>query len=105
MSDKEQEVPDEEDWMKYANAGFGQTDYTLWDDAEATTENTAKPIDDGDMDDGDMEDAAQLTTHVEEIPRAPSPAGHKHLVRIGTCDHCLGRIGGKKIVHLKISGN
>jgi len=97
MSDKEQEEPDEEDWMKYANAGFGKTDYTLWDDAEATTENTAQPIDDGHMDDGEMGDAAQLTTHVEEIPRAPSPAGHKHLVRIGTCDHCLGRIGGKKM--------
>ena len=25
----------EEDWMKYASAGFGQTDYSLWDeDAE-----------------------------------------------------------------------
>ena len=42
MSDKEQEDPDEEDWMKYANAGFGQTDYSQWDDAEATTENAAK---------------------------------------------------------------
>ncbi len=83
--------------MKYANAGFGQTDYTLWDDAEATTENTAQPIDGDEMDDGEMGDAAQLSTHIEEIPRAPSPAGHKHLVRIGTCDHCLGRIGGKKM--------
>ena len=92
MSDKEQEDSDEEDWMKYANAGFGQTDYSLWDDGEATAESIVEPIDDG-----DMEDDAQLSTHVEEIPRAPSPAGHKHLVRIGTCDHCLGRIGGKKM--------
>ena len=22
----------EEDWMKYASAGFGQTDYSLWDE-------------------------------------------------------------------------
>ena len=22
----------EEDWMKYANAGFGETDYSLWDE-------------------------------------------------------------------------
>ena len=35
---KEQSIkPDEdEDWMKYANAGFGETDYSLWDDEEVT---------------------------------------------------------------------
>ena len=38
----------------------------------------------------------QLDTGEEEIPAAPKPAGLKHLVRIGCCDHCLGRIGGKK---------
>ena len=25
---------DDDDWMKYANAGFGETDYSLWDDVE-----------------------------------------------------------------------
>jgi len=50
-----------------------------------------------DADWGDADESPdQLSTHMEEIPRAPSPAGHKHLVRIGTCDHCLGRLGGKK---------
>ena len=44
-----------------------------------------------------QEVAMQLGTHVEEIPRAPSPAGHKHLVRQGTCDACLGRVGGKRM--------
>ena len=38
----------------------------------------------------------QLGTHMEEIPRAPNPAGLKHLVRIGCCNSCLGRLGGKK---------
>jgi tRNA pseudouridine synthase 10 len=37
-----------------------------------------------------------LDTGEEEIPSAPRPAGLKHLVRIGTCNHCLGRVGGKK---------
>ena len=23
---------DDEDWMKYASAGFGQTNYSLWDE-------------------------------------------------------------------------
>ena len=76
--------------MKYANAGFGQTDYSLWDE-----EQSVESLPD-DSDDWDDESPDQLSTHTEEISRAPSPAGHKHLVRIGTCDHCLGRLGGKK---------
>ena len=92
MSKEEHEDNDEEDdWMKYANAGFGQTDYSLWDENNATEEPQVET-----EDDPSMNQPQQLGTHMEEIPRAPSPAGHKHLVRIGTCDHCLGRLGGKK---------
>lgn len=90
MTENEAEQPDdeEEDWMKYATASFGETDYSLWDDVEEeeeeeTSEEHAVP------------QLGQLGTHMEEIPRAPSPAGHKHLIRMGTCDSCLGRIGGK----------
>ena len=90
---KPEETEDtDEDWMKYANAGFGETDYSLWDDEEVTE----APVEADDGWDGANESPDQLSTHMEEIPRAPSPAGHKHLVRIGTCDHCLGRLGGKK---------
>ena len=92
MSNDTPDKPDEdEDWMKYANAGFGETDYSLWDDQPAEqNEDEQEP-------DFDLNSTPnQLGTHMEEIPRAPSPAGHKHLVRIGTCDHCLGRLGGKK---------
>ena len=81
----------EEDWMKYANAGFGQTDYSLWDENSAVEQPKDEVEEDGSLDSPD-----QLGTHMEEIPRAPSPAGHKHLVRMGTCDHCIGRLGGKK---------
>ena len=71
--------------MKYANSGFGQTNYSLWDDIEEEEEEEE-----------DYELMIQLESHMEEIPRAPDPAGLKHLVRIGCCDHCLGRLGGKK---------
>ena len=77
---------DDEEWMKYANVGFGETDYSLWDDVEPVEEDEAHQ----------QEVAMQLGTHVEEIPRAPRPAGLKHLVRQGTCDACLGRVGGKR---------
>lgn len=92
MSNDTPDKPDEdEDWMKYANAGFGETDYSLWDDQPAEHDE------DDEEPEFDLHSTPnQLGTHMEEIPRAPSPAGHKHLVRIGTCDHCLGRLGGKK---------
>ena len=77
----------EEDWMKYANSGFGQTNYSLWD--EVVEEEEEEEIEDFDL-------TVQLDSHMEEIPRAPDPAGLKHLVRIGCCNPCLGRLGGKK---------
>ncbi len=81
---------DDEDWMKYASAGFGQTNYSLWDeeiDDELTKEEPEQL---------ELDFPEQLGTHMEEIPRAPNPAGLKHLVRVGCCDFCLGRLGGKK---------
>ena len=88
MTENEAEQPDdeEEDWMKYATASFGETDYSLWDDVEEEEETSEEHA---------VPQLGQLGTHMEEIPRAPSPAGHKHLIRMGTCDSCLGRIGGK----------
>ena len=101
-NEKPDENETEEDWMKYANAGFGQTDYSLWDENSAVEQPKEEVEDDGSLDSPD-----QLGTHMEEIPRAPSPAGHKHLVRMGTCDHCIGRLGGKKRFEQSIeqSGN
>jgi len=78
----------EEDWMKYANSGFGQTNYSLWDEVVEEEEEEEESE--------DFDLTIQLDSHMEEIPRAPDPAGLKHLVRIGCCNSCLGRLGGKK---------
>mgnify|MGYP001418819460 FL=1 len=91
MSDKDasKDSPEEdEDWTSYANTGFGSTDYSLWDEGGNEPELTDEPS----WEDEEL----QLDTGEEEIPAAPRPAGLKHLVRIGTCNHCLGRVGGKK---------
>ncbi|NCG00564.1 MAG: hypothetical protein GWP25_02090 [Euryarchaeota archaeon] len=90
-TEEHDENEDDEEWMKYANAGFGQTDYSLWDEKDTSKQPLEEEEDEFSLDSPD-----QLSTHMEEISRAPSPAGHKHLVRIGTCDHCIGRLGGKK---------
>ena len=76
---------DDDDWMKYANSGFGSTDYSLWDDVEEVEQPPEQ-----------ADEPEQLESHTEEIPRAPSPAGLKHLLRMGTCNSCLGRLGGKR---------
>ena len=92
MTENEAKRPDdddEDDWMKYATASFGETDYSLWDDVESADEEEDEAH--------AIEVAMQLGTHVEQIPRAPSAAGHKYLVRKGTCDACLGRVGGKRM--------
>ena len=68
---------DEEDWMKYASAGFGQTNYSLWDD------NPEDEVEDDEPEQLGLDLPEQLGTHMEEIPRAPNPAGLKHLVRVG----------------------
>ena len=78
---------EEDDWTSYANVGFGATDYSLWDDEGQQSKLMSEP---------DWDDEAGIHYNEEEIPSAPSPAGLKHLVKIGTCDHCLGRVGGKK---------
>lgn len=86
-----------EDWSSYASAGFGGTDYDLWEDV-APIEEKPKPEPGQGQADEWQEDvsAEQLDTHLQEVPSAPAPGGLKHLVRIGTCDHCLGRVGGKR---------
>ena len=89
----------EDDWMQYSNAGFGKTDYSLWDDEVENPEVEAEEeFDDSPDLEGEIwDDSEQLGSHMDEIPRAPNPAGHKHMVRSGVCDHCLGRCGGKKM--------
>ena len=77
---------DDEDWISYANTGFGSTDYSLWDDANES-ETLPEP---------DWDDDYELQMNEEVVPSAPSPAGLKHLVKIGACNHCLGRVSGKK---------
>ena len=56
---------DEDDWMSYANAGFGTTDYSLWDEEPAAQAEVME----------EWEEDLQLDTGEEEIPAAPRPAG------------------------------
>ena len=68
MSDKDtskDNSDDDEDWMSYANAGFGATDYSLWDESSEEPKIVQEPEWDGEN--------LQLDTGEEEIPPAPRP--------------------------------
>ena len=92
----ERMTEEEEDWQKYASSGFGSTDLDLWNDLEVVEVEEEKP----EIDEFEL---PQLNTHLQEIPPAPAPDGLKHMVRIGICDHCLGRLGGRSTVGQELS--
>ena len=46
-----EEPKEEDDWTAYATAGFGQTDYSLWDDVNV--EETESADEEADFDEGD----------------------------------------------------
>ena len=57
---------DDDDWMKYANSGFGSTDYSLWDDVEEVEQPPEQ-----------ADEPEQLESHTEEIHvRHPLQAGN-----------------------------
>jgi len=88
MADKND--TDEEEWETLADSGFGNTDLDLWNDLEIVESNTEE--------EEEWKSPDQLDTHLQEIPPAPAPGGLKHLVRIGACNYCLGRLGGRSLI-------
>ena len=80
----------DDDWTKYADTGY-ESSYDPWADMVAAEETEEDDFDD------DFEDYEEDQISIREIPRCPAPAGIEHAIRIGTCDHCLGRIAGVRI--------
>ncbi len=89
MTESEEVNSDDDDWMSYADAGFGSTDYSLWDDSPNPKQEDVGQVE-------EWQEPEQLNTHMQEIPSAPAVEGLKHLVRLGSCDYCLGRLSGKR---------
>ena len=77
------EEEEEEDWTKFADAGYGSA-YDPWSDLvqHEPEESEHEQFEDEE--------------HWEVTP-APSAAGIAHLVRIGSCDHCLTRLSGGRL--------
>ena len=81
---------EEDDWTKYADTGYTPS-YDPWADMVPATELEEEEFDD-EFDEFDEEESTR-----RDIPRCPAPSGIEHTIRIGTCNHCLGRVAGVRI--------
>ncbi|MEE2747635.1 MAG: tRNA pseudouridine(54/55) synthase Pus10 [Candidatus Thermoplasmatota archaeon] len=81
---------EDDDWTKYADTGY-ESSYDPWADMVPADE-----IEDEDFED-DFDDFDDADLRSREVPRCPAPAGIEHTIRIGTCNHCLGRVAGVRI--------
>jgi len=75
---------EDEEWYDHSTSEISG-DIDLWDDLVE-----AGP----DSEELEHDIESDLEPHLFEIPRAPASAGVAHLVRLGLCDPCLGRLSG-----------
>ena len=83
------DTEDNDDWTNYSSAQYGMGDNS-WEE-EITSEDKLE-----------LEEIDFIEENYEISP-APSKSGQTHLVKIGCCNHCLGRVGGTSLVNKTIS--
>ncbi|MDP7002040.1 MAG: tRNA pseudouridine(54/55) synthase Pus10 [Candidatus Thalassarchaeaceae archaeon] len=87
----ENELDDEDEWQLYASAGYASTGLISAEQV-LTDEQDQDEI----WFDGDDFDSEGSTINWD-APPCPAPLGIAHVIKIGSCDYCLRRIGGKRI--------
>ena len=82
---------DQDEWMSYATAGYGGA-VDPWDDLVPveSDEEDDEVVEDEDMYDDELPSLRDL-----DAPPCPAPKGIRHVIRLGCCNHCLSRIGGR----------
>ena len=86
-------APDEEDeWQLYATAGYAAAE-DPWDDLVVVKDEESE--EEGEWFDGDDFESNGQTVDWDSPP-CPAPLGIAHMIRLGTCDHCLHRVGGRR---------
>ena len=90
VDDMAPDSEEDDDWTKYADTGYA-TSYDPWADLVPTTEIEEEEFDD------DFDEFDDVEQSRRDVPRCPAPSGIEHAIRIGTCNHCLGRIAGVRI--------
>ena len=88
-ADTDEDV-DQVEWVSYSSAGYGTAEDGLWEDV-TPVETDSEEIDWYDENPIDGESMIEW-----DAPPCPAPLGIAYLVRIGCCDFCLHRLGGRR---------
>jgi tRNA pseudouridine synthase 10 len=81
---------EDDDWHLYANAGYGAAESVEAETSVEEDEDTEEEWFDGD-------DFYHQGTSIDwDSPPCPAPLGIAHVIKIGVCDFCLHRIGGRR---------
>jgi len=90
-----EELDDEDDWQRWANADYGGA-IDPWDDLEVKeNEEFSDNSEHDDLDQDDGSDFDEIDVRDMEAPPCPAPLGVIHVIRLGACNHCLSRISGR----------
>ena len=80
---------DGDDWHLYASADYGAAE-----SVEKTEPRNEEGADDEWFDGDDFYNQGESIDW--DAPPCPAPLGIAHVIKIGACDHCLHRIGGRR---------
>ncbi|OUV69317.1 MAG: hypothetical protein CBC89_01100, partial [Euryarchaeota archaeon TMED129] len=81
---------DEDAWHQFSNAGYSSASADFDNEEIGEQQNTEEEWFDGD----DFEFEGKTIDW--NSPPCPTPLGIAHVIKIGTCDHCLKRVSGKR---------
>ena len=84
-----EENSDGDDWHLYASADYGAAE-----SVEKTEPRNEEDADDEWFDGDDFYNQGESIDW--DAPPCPAPLGIAHVIKIGACDHCLHRIGGRR---------
>jgi len=73
----------DDDWTNYSSAQYGVGDNSWEEEIDSEEKSNLEDLD--------------FIEENYEISPAPSKSGQAHLVRIGCCNYCLGRVGGTSL--------
>ncbi|MFQ3344145.1 MAG: tRNA pseudouridine(54/55) synthase Pus10 [Candidatus Poseidoniales archaeon] len=86
-----EENNEDDEWHKFSNAGYSSASV----DSDAEIDKNVNDNQSGVWFDGDDFEFEGKTLDWNSPP-CPTPLGVAHVIKIGTCNHCIERVSGKK---------
>ena len=89
-NEEEPELGEDDEWQLFASAGYASAEAVVDSEEEQSESEEEKSWFDGD----DIE--ANGVSLDWDAPPCPTPLGIAHIIKLGVCDHCLHRVGGRR---------